>query len=125
MDRRPGCLVRAPCCPSMGLLLNTLAALEAHLNIEKSYEENDDGGVSLGVLGGASASLLFSPSVAVTGHWYDKRRALATGVACTAGGIGDVVLPVLILYPSPRRWDSPGRSALLRCGERWCWRWRA
>ncbi|KAH8712396.1 hypothetical protein HC256_005590 [Beauveria bassiana] len=67
------------------------------VNIEKSYEENDDGGVSLGVLGGASASLLFNPSVAVIGHWFDKRGALATGVACTAGGTGDVVFPVLPL----------------------------
>ncbi|KAM3444647.1 hypothetical protein MY3296_010221 [Beauveria thailandica] len=57
--------------------------------------------LSFGVLGGASASLLFNPSVAVIGHWFDKRRALATGVACTAGGIGGVVFPVLILYLTP------------------------
>ncbi|KAM3551806.1 hypothetical protein MY1884_007537 [Beauveria asiatica] len=39
--------------------------------------------------------------VAVIGHWFDKRRALATGVACTAGGIGGVVFLVLILYLTP------------------------
>ncbi|KAI0481644.1 major facilitator superfamily domain-containing protein [Xylaria cf. heliscus] len=58
--------------------------------------------LSFGVLGGISASLLFNPSISAVGHWFLKRRALATGVACTAGGIGGVVFPLIILYASPR-----------------------
>ncbi|KAM0330561.1 hypothetical protein ACHAQA_003508 [Verticillium albo-atrum] len=58
--------------------------------------------LSFGVLGGISSSLLFTPSIAVIGHWFRKRRAFATGIACTAGGIGGVVFPLVILYSAPR-----------------------
>lgn len=57
--------------------------------------------LSFGVLGGTSASLLFNPSLAAIGHWFAKRRAFATGVACTAGGIGGIVFPLVILYLAP------------------------
>lgn len=36
------------------------------------------------------------------GHWFFKRRGLATGIACTAGGIGGVWIPLIILYLAPR-----------------------
>ncbi|KAI1128567.1 major facilitator superfamily domain-containing protein [Nemania abortiva] len=58
--------------------------------------------LSFGVLGGISASLLFNPSISAVGHWFYKRRAFATGVACTAGGIGGVAFPLIILYTAPR-----------------------
>ena len=48
------------------------------------------------VLGGISSSMVFTPSVACIAHWFLRRRALATGVAATAGGIGGVIFPVLI-----------------------------
>ncbi|KAL0939628.1 oxalate formate antiporter [Colletotrichum truncatum] len=59
--------------------------------------------LTFGVLGGISASLLFNPSIASIGHWFSKRRALATGIACTAGGVGGVVFPLIILYVAPRK----------------------
>ncbi len=49
-----------------------------------------------------SASLLFNPAVAVIGQWFSKRRALATGIACTAGGIGGIIFPLIILYLDPK-----------------------
>ncbi|KAI1819922.1 major facilitator superfamily domain-containing protein [Xylaria intraflava] len=58
--------------------------------------------LSFGVLGGISSSLLFNPSIAAVGHWFYRKRALATGVACTAGGIGGVVFPLIVLYTAPR-----------------------
>ncbi|KAI1077750.1 major facilitator superfamily domain-containing protein [Whalleya microplaca] len=58
--------------------------------------------LSFGVLGGISASLLFNPSIAAIGHWFYKRRALATGIACTAGGIGGIIFPIIIIYAAPR-----------------------
>ncbi|KAH7240559.1 major facilitator superfamily domain-containing protein [Fusarium solani] len=58
--------------------------------------------LSFGVLGGMSASLLFNPSLAAVGHWFYKRRAFATGLACTAGGIGGVAFPLVILYLGPK-----------------------
>lgn len=57
--------------------------------------------LAFGVLGGLSASLLFTPSVSAIGHWFSKKRGFATGVACTAGGIGGVIFPLVILYLSP------------------------
>ncbi|KAH6981536.1 monocarboxylate permease-like protein, mch4 [Ilyonectria sp. MPI-CAGE-AT-0026] len=58
--------------------------------------------LSFGVLGGISSSLLFSPSISAVGHWFSKRRGLATGIACTAGGFGGVWFPLIILYLAPR-----------------------
>lgn len=54
------------------------------------------------MLGGISASLLFNPSLAAIGHWFERRRAFATGLACTAGGLGGVGFPLIILYCTPR-----------------------
>lgn len=49
-----------------------------------------------------SASLIFNPSISAIGHWFLKRRALATGIACTAGGLGGVAFPLIILHLAPR-----------------------
>lgn len=58
--------------------------------------------LSFGVLGGISSSLIFTPSLSAIGHWFCKRRAFATGVACSAGGIGGIVFSLIILYLTPR-----------------------
>ncbi|RWA07899.1 hypothetical protein EKO27_g7206 [Xylaria grammica] len=58
--------------------------------------------LSFGALGGISASLLYNPSVSAVGHWFYRKCALATGVACAAGGIGGVVFPLIVLYVAPR-----------------------
>jgi predicted MFS family arabinose efflux permease len=58
--------------------------------------------LSFGVLGGISTSLLFYPSLAAIGHWFYKRRAFATGLACTAGGLGGIGFPLIILHLAPR-----------------------
>ncbi|KAJ4295103.1 hypothetical protein N0V90_007112 [Kalmusia sp. IMI 367209] len=57
--------------------------------------------LTFGVLGGLSASCLFTPAISAIGHWFLKRRALATGIACTAGGIGGIIFPLIILYAAP------------------------
>jgi predicted MFS family arabinose efflux permease len=57
--------------------------------------------LSFGVLGGLSASMLFNPAISAIGHWFSARRGLATGVACTAGGIGGVLFSIVILYMAP------------------------
>lgn len=58
--------------------------------------------LSFGVLGGISASLLFNASVGAISHWFDTRRSLATGISFTAGGLGGVGYPLIILYLGPR-----------------------
>jgi predicted MFS family arabinose efflux permease len=46
--------------------------------------------------------MLFTPAVSSVGHWFKKRRAFATGVACTAGGSGGVFFPLIVTYLAPR-----------------------
>lgn len=36
------------------------------------------------------------------GHWFCKRRALATGLACTAGGLGGIGFSLIIQHLAPR-----------------------
>jgi MFS family permease len=48
------------------------------------------------VLGGISASMVFTPSVACIAHWFLRCRALATGVAATAGGAGGIIFPLIV-----------------------------
>ncbi|KAJ5798012.1 uncharacterized protein N7503_007308 [Penicillium pulvis] len=58
--------------------------------------------LSFSVLGGISASTLFTPPVAAVGHWFNIRRGWATGVACTAGGLGGAIFPLIIMFVAPR-----------------------
>lgn len=45
---------------------------------------------------------MLNPSLSAIGHWFNRRRALATGIACTAGGIGGVAFPLVIIYLAPQ-----------------------
>ena len=58
--------------------------------------------LSFSVLGGLSACTLFTPAVSAVGHWFNIRRGLATGIACTAGGLGGVIFPIVILFAAPK-----------------------
>ncbi|KAL4889645.1 MFS general substrate transporter [Aspergillus ambiguus] len=58
--------------------------------------------LSFSVLGGLSACTLFTPAVSCVGHWFHARRAYATGVACTAGGLGGVIFPLIIMFAAPK-----------------------
>ncbi|RAL15732.1 MFS general substrate transporter [Aspergillus homomorphus CBS 101889] len=58
--------------------------------------------LSLSVLGGLSASALSTSALATIWHWFDRRRAFATGVACTAGGLGGVIFPIIIYFTAPK-----------------------
>ncbi|XRM36923.1 hypothetical protein ABZX51_000410 [Aspergillus tubingensis] len=58
--------------------------------------------LSFSILGGISASALFTPAVAAIGHWFNVRRAFVTGLACTAGGLGGVIFPAIIYFNAPK-----------------------
>lgn len=58
--------------------------------------------LSFSVLGGLSACTLFTPAISAVGHWFNIRRGWATGVACTAGGIGGVAFPLIIIFAAPK-----------------------
>ncbi|KAH7377121.1 riboflavin transporter MCH5 [Plectosphaerella cucumerina] len=52
--------------------------------------------LTFGILGGVGTSLLFTPSIAVVGHWFSLRRGLATGIATTGGSMGGIAFPLLM-----------------------------
>ncbi|ANB12530.1 Mch4p [Sugiyamaella lignohabitans] len=54
------------------------------------------------ILGGASATLVFTPSIAIVGHWFYRRRAGATGIACTGGACGGIMFPLLMIKLMPK-----------------------
>ncbi|KNG84693.1 oxalate/formate antiporter [Aspergillus nomiae NRRL 13137] len=58
--------------------------------------------LSFSVLGGISACTLFTPAVSCVGHWFNVRRGYATGIACTAGGLGGVIFPLIVLFAAPK-----------------------
>ncbi|KAE8371475.1 major facilitator superfamily domain-containing protein [Aspergillus bertholletiae] len=58
--------------------------------------------LSFSVLGGLSACTLFTPAISCVGHWFNVRRGYATGIACTAGGLGGVIFPLIILFAAPK-----------------------
>ncbi|KAL4974603.1 major facilitator superfamily domain-containing protein [Aspergillus desertorum] len=57
--------------------------------------------LSFSILGGLSSCCLFTPAISVIGHWFDAQRGLATGIACTAGGLGGVFFSLIVLYVGP------------------------
>ncbi|KAJ5979861.1 monocarboxylate permease [Penicillium waksmanii] len=78
------------------LLIPGCVGLVASLMVFSVAEEYYQFMLGFSVLGGISSSMVFTPSVGCIAHWFLRRRALATGVAATAGGIGGIIFPVLV-----------------------------
>jgi len=45
---------------------------------------------------GVGSALLFSPSIAIVGHYFDRRRGHATGIAATGGAVGGIAYPLIL-----------------------------
>ncbi|KAI0394439.1 major facilitator superfamily domain-containing protein [Xylariaceae sp. FL0594] len=58
--------------------------------------------LSQGVLSGIGAGLYFTPAVSVVNTYFDKRRALAIGLATTGNSAGGIVYPVLVRELIPK-----------------------
>lgn len=58
--------------------------------------------LSFGVFCGLGCSLLFTPSFAAPGHFFMRRRGLATGLAATGGSVGGIVFPLMLESLLPR-----------------------
>ncbi|KAK3702112.1 hypothetical protein LTR37_015087 [Vermiconidia calcicola] len=56
----------------------------------------------LGILSGVGSSLLVTPPLASVGHFFNRRRAFATGLAMTGPALGGVIFPLVFraVYPA-------------------------
>ncbi|PWY92148.1 MFS general substrate transporter [Aspergillus heteromorphus CBS 117.55] len=54
------------------------------------------------ILGGLSASAVYTPSAVCITHWFLQRRGLATGIATTAGGVGGIIFTNVFGVLSPQ-----------------------
>ena len=54
------------------------------------------------VLGGLGGALLNTPAYASIGHFFKRRRGLATGIACTSGSIGGIIIPLMLQSLLPK-----------------------
>lgn len=48
--------------------------------------------ISVGVFGGIGFGVIFLPAVVAVGYYFDKKRALATGIAVCGSGVGTFIL---------------------------------
>ncbi|KAI0476494.1 major facilitator superfamily transporter [Xylariaceae sp. FL0804] len=49
-----------------------------------------------GVLNGLGSSLIFIPCITAVGHFFRRRRGLASGIASTGSGLGGVIFPLML-----------------------------
>ncbi|KAF5102875.1 hypothetical protein D0Z00_000133 [Geotrichum galactomycetum] len=54
------------------------------------------------ILGGLSCTMVFTPSVTIVGHWFYKKRGLATGIAASGGAVGGVIFPLVLIEIMPK-----------------------
>lgn len=54
--------------------------------------------IFIGVLGGIGFGLVYVPAVVAVGFYFEKRRALATGIAVCGSGIGTFVIAALTTW---------------------------
>lgn len=51
-----------------------------------------------GIIGGIGFSCIYVPAVIAVGFYFEKKRALATGIAICGSGIGNFIFPPFITY---------------------------
>jgi MFS family permease len=52
--------------------------------------------IVFGILGGVGTSLIVTPATTAIGHFFMIKRGYATGIACTGGSVGGVILPLML-----------------------------
>ncbi|XP_078685232.1 monocarboxylate transporter 13-like isoform X1 [Branchiostoma floridae x Branchiostoma belcheri] len=54
--------------------------------------------LTTGVLTGFGSSLAFIPSMSMVGKYFDKKRAIANGIAFSGASVGNIVFPLVFTY---------------------------
>ncbi|KAI7254576.1 hypothetical protein KC335_g14337 [Hortaea werneckii] len=52
--------------------------------------------LTYGIVGGAGSAMLSTVAISVLGHWFDKKKGLATGIVILGGSLGGVVFPLAL-----------------------------
>jgi MFS family permease len=52
--------------------------------------------ITVGILPGLGTSLIFTPCFGAVGHYFNERRAFATGFAAMGGSIGGIIFPLML-----------------------------
>lgn len=47
------------------------------------------------ILYALSASLIYTPSIAVLSHWFEKKLGMAVGLVVCGAGIGGIIYPII------------------------------
>lgn len=58
--------------------------------------------LDFGVLNGIGSAMIFTPSFAILGHYFDARRGLVAGIASTGGSIGGILIPIFLQRLIPK-----------------------
>ncbi|KAK0932985.1 hypothetical protein LTR29_015461 [Friedmanniomyces endolithicus] len=52
--------------------------------------------IVFGILGGIGTSLIFTPAISSIGHFFNLKRANATGLAAAGGSLGGIIFPLTL-----------------------------
>ncbi|KAL5361693.1 major facilitator superfamily domain-containing protein [Aspergillus floccosus] len=52
--------------------------------------------LSLSLLGGVSGAILTTVAISVLSHWFDRRRALASGICMAGSSAGGAIIPLIL-----------------------------
>lgn len=52
--------------------------------------------LSFGIACGIGSSLLMCPLIATVGHWFNRKRGMALGLATAGGSVGGVIFPIML-----------------------------
>ncbi|TFK49230.1 MFS general substrate transporter [Heliocybe sulcata] len=58
--------------------------------------------LSQGLLFGIGIALVFTPALAVIGHWFRRNRAFAIGIVASGSSLGGVIYPIMLQELIPR-----------------------
>ena len=58
--------------------------------------------ITQGIMTGLGGGIIFTPSLGVIGQYFDRKRALAMGIATTGNALGGTIYPIMIQQLLPR-----------------------
>ncbi|KAJ5499980.1 hypothetical protein N7453_009031 [Penicillium expansum] len=52
--------------------------------------------LALGILGGLTDGIMFSPAMAAVSHYFQAKRGAALGITVTSSSLGGVIFPIAL-----------------------------